>query len=255
MIAGTDWQAVSVMLVLGLIFGSFAGAASWRLPRRITLFGRSACPHCHAVLSVLDLVPLISWLARKGRCRHCGAVVSPRYAIIETATALLFAVSWLAADGDPAVAALLAGVCTLSVVIIAADLEARIIPDAALLPLLALAVVWHYLQGDGYVDGLAAGALALAAAAALQWGYRALRGFDGLGTGDVKFLGVAGCYLGMFGTAGFLIEAGLLGLLFGLGWRLAGKGAAFPFAPALVVALLAGLIWPPLLALPLELMR
>jgi prepilin signal peptidase PulO-like enzyme (type II secretory pathway) len=251
----SDGLALPMMAALGLIFGSFAGAASWRLPRQITLFSRSACPHCSGLLAPRDLVPVLSWLWQKGRCRRCGKPISSRYAAIELLTALLFVLSWRASDGDQALAVVLAGVSTLSMIIIAADLEERIIPNAALWPLLALGLIWHWLLGDGYLDGIITGLLLLGLTAALQWGYRHLRGFDGIGGGDVKFLGVAGFFLGLSGAAGFLVEAGVLGIAFGLIWRMAGKGAAFPFAPALVVVFLGGLMWPPLLTLPLEALR
>lgn len=252
--SGAIWPALLAALLLGLPFGSFAAAASWRLPRGMTLWGRSACPSCHVTLTPLDLVPLLSWLAQRGRCRHCGAPIGPRYPLIEAATAVLFALSWLAADGDPSRTAVLSALSTLSVLIVAADLEALMIPDAALLPMLLLGGVWHFLEKDGYAAGLATGLAALILAGALRRGFRALRGFDGLGLGDVKFLGIAGVWLGPAAMAGFLVEAGLLGLLFGLIWRLAGKGAVFPFAPALVASLLAGMLWPPLTLLPLELL-
>lgn len=251
----SDGLALPVMLVLGLVFGSFAGAASWRLPRRMTLLSRSACPHCRTVLSVRDLMPVLSWLLQRGRCRHCGSPISSRYVLIELTTAALFLLCWRFAGGDLALAVVLAAISTLCMIIIAADFEERIIPDAALLPLLALGLIWHGLAGDGYEDGLAAGVLLFVATLGLQWGYRRLRGFDGLGGGDVKFCAVAGVYLGLAGAAGFLVETGLLGLIFGLCWRLAGKGAAFPLAPAMVAVFLAGLLWPPLLSLPLEILR
>jgi len=223
--------------LLGLVFGSFASAASWRLPKGLSLLGRSACPHCQTPLRPGDLLPLLSWLLQRGRCRHCGQAISARYPLIEAATALLFLLSWQAGQGDWALAAVLAGLSCCGMIILAADLEERIIPDAVLLPMLALAALLHLLLDEGYWDGLRT------------------RDIDGIGGGDVKFLGVAGFTFGMAGASGFLVEAGLAGILFGLIWRLAGKGRVFPFAPALVAVYLAALYWPPLTSLPLELLR
>lgn len=241
--------------LLGLVFGSFAGAASWRLPKGLSLLGRSACPHCQKPLSPRDLLPLLSWLMQRGRCRHCGQTISGRYPLIEVATALLFLLSWQAGQGDWTLAVVLAGLSTCGMIILVADLEERIIPDAVLLPMLALAAVLHFLLAEGYWDGLLAGGLLFLLTFGLQWVWRRTRGIDGIGGGDVKFLGVAGFTFGMAGASGFLVEAGLAGILFGLIWRLAGKGRVFPFAPALVAVYLAALYWPPLTSLPLELLR
>lgn len=236
------------MTLLGAIFGSFAAAASWRLPREITLWGRSACPHCGRGLVARDLVPILSWLVLRGRCRSCGVAIGLRYPLIEAATAALFLLSWLCADDWPT-ALLLAAVSTAAMVIVATDLEHRIIPDAALIPLVPVALLWRWSQGLGLLDAVATALVAGLLAFALQWGFRRWRGFDGLGSGDVKFLAVAGLFLGSDGMAAFLVIAGTLGMVFGLIWRALGRGNAFPFGPALVGALLLGLFWPPLLML------
>jgi leader peptidase (prepilin peptidase)/N-methyltransferase len=64
-----------------------------------------------------------------------------------------------------------------------------------------------------------------------------LRGQEALGFGDVKFVGVAGFYIGASGLAPFLVVGGLIGVVFGMIWRVLGRGAVFPFGPALCVAL------------------
>jgi len=83
-----------VALVFGLIIGSFLGAFTYRMPRGISVaHGRSECPSCGTSLTARDLVPVLSWLLHGGKCRHCGAAVSPRYPLIESATAIGFFVS------------------------------------------------------------------------------------------------------------------------------------------------------------------
>jgi len=74
--------------VLGFFFGaslfSFLNVVAWRLPRgRSFVAGRSACPACGHTLGFFDLVPVLSWLFLRGRCRYCGARVSPRYLLME----------------------------------------------------------------------------------------------------------------------------------------------------------------------------
>ena len=71
--------ALALAGLLGLLFGSFVTMLSWRLPRRRSLGGRSRCPHCDTPLGVRDLVPVLSWAASGGRCRHSGTGIYVRY--------------------------------------------------------------------------------------------------------------------------------------------------------------------------------
>jgi prepilin signal peptidase PulO-like enzyme (type II secretory pathway) len=80
--------------VLGLVFGSFATAAAYRIPRRESLSkGRSKCPHCGTTIRAVENIPVFSYLFLRGRCRHCGQRISPRYPLIELATGALFAMA------------------------------------------------------------------------------------------------------------------------------------------------------------------
>lgn len=227
-----------VALLLGLIFGSMASALSYRLPRDLPIFAdRSRCDLCGATLGARDLVPLLSWLTARGRCRHCGGTVSWRYPAIELATAALFGAAWLLAAPMLALWAVLAVVLSLLMVIVVADLEEQIIPDGALIGLLPLAVLWRVLTDGDWADSLAGAALGLLLSLGLRWVFLRWRGKDALGLGDVKFLGVAGLFLGVTPFARFLVISGLCGILFGLAWRWSGKGAQFPFGPALCAGL------------------
>ena len=83
---------LGVAAVLGACLGSFVNCLAWRLANgESVLAGRSHCTSCGHVLGALDLVPVASWLALRGRCRHCGQRVSPRYVIVEALMAALFA--------------------------------------------------------------------------------------------------------------------------------------------------------------------
>jgi leader peptidase (prepilin peptidase)/N-methyltransferase len=160
----------------------------------------------------------------------------------------LFAAAWRLGEGDLVVSILLALTAFALLVITVADLESGIIPDAMLLFLIPLALVWRW-HGDGdWLDAACGAALGLAVAYAVRWGFRRWRGKDGLGLGDVKFLGLAGLFLGLSGLGVYLLVSGLLGLLLGIGWRLAGRGPIFPFGPALCASLLVGMVWPDVFA-------
>ena len=234
-----------LFVVLGLVFGSFASALSHRLPRgEPVVADRSRCPCCGAVLTARDLVPLLSWVIARARCRHCGAPVSWRYPLIELTMAAVFLAAWRCAGGDSAGGILLALTGFGLVVIVVADLEAGIIPDVMLVSMAPVAVVWRWWTGGDWVDAASGAIVAVVVLGAARWAFLAWRGFHGLGMGDVKFVGLAGFYVGLSGFGTFLVLSGVLGILFGLVWRLSGRGRAFPFGPGLCVALLLAVFWP-----------
>ena len=235
--------ALVMAALLGLIFGSLASALSYRLPRGLPIVAaRSRCSACNAPLGALDLVPVLSWAANRGRCRHCGAAVSWRYPAMEIFTALLFAGAWLAGGGDPLRAALLALTGFALVVITVADLEERIIPDAMLLFLLPVAAGWRYVTDRDWPDAGLGAVFGVVVSFGLRWAFRRFRGKDALGLGDVKFLGIIGIFIGLQEFGRYLVIAGLAGILLGLAWRAAGRGPVFPFAPALCIVLIAMLV-------------
>jgi leader peptidase (prepilin peptidase)/N-methyltransferase len=81
--------------IFGTLIGSFLNVVILRLPKKETLLGRSHCMHCKHVLHSVDLIPIFSFLALAGKCRYCGAAISPRYFRIEVVTGLLFAFAYL----------------------------------------------------------------------------------------------------------------------------------------------------------------
>ena len=205
---------------------------------------RSRCPRCDHPLAAVDLIPVISWIIARGRCRYCGAAVSVRYPLIEVLTAALFVGAWAVGGDDDLTAALLALTALGLIIIAIADFEARIIPDKVLLALLPVAIAWRWHGGGDWIDGIAGSALGSAVLYGLRAGFKAFRGQDALGLGDVKFLVIAGFYVGATGLAPLFLIGGLVGIAIGLGWRLTGRGAAFPFGPALCLALAAMLVAP-----------
>ncbi|MCC7259623.1 MAG: prepilin peptidase [Alphaproteobacteria bacterium] len=228
---------LAISMFVGLLFGSFVTLASHRLPHRAPIvMGRSECPRCHTPLGFRDLFPLFSWLATRGACRHCHAKISMRYPLIEAAQALLFALVYLEL-GWGAEALVVAGLSVCLLVMIVTDLEYGIIPDPIQWALLALGFAYHFVRGDAFAEPLAGllagGALGLL----LRYGYHMLRHRHGLGLGDVKFLAVAGLWVGPYGLPLFLFASGMLGILTALLWRSLGRGRIFPFGPSLALAL------------------
>jgi leader peptidase (prepilin peptidase)/N-methyltransferase len=83
--------AIVVAFVLGLVVGSFLNVVLWRVPRGESIVTPgSHCTECGTPLRARELVPVVSWVAQRGRCRNCGAGISVRYPLVELATGLVF---------------------------------------------------------------------------------------------------------------------------------------------------------------------
>jgi leader peptidase (prepilin peptidase)/N-methyltransferase len=236
--------AIALAGLGGLLAGSFLNVVAWRLPRRESLLAPgSHCPGCDAPVRPYDNVPVLSWLALRGRCRDCRAPISARYPLVEALSAVL-AVAVVLARGGVHDRALGLVLLALLVPIALIDLDHRIVPNrltgAGALAALALGLAT---QPAGVPQQLAAGAAAggfLLLAALAQPG--------GMGMGDVKLAGMLGLFLGwQVGVA--LLVALLAGTLVGMvvlarKGVAAGRKTAIPFGPFLalggVVALLAG---------------
>src|SRR6266550_4282072 len=87
---------IAFLFILGACVGSFLNVVVWRLPRGESLVSPpSHCPKCNHKLAWFDNVPILGWIMLRGRCRYCAAPISPRYPIVEFATAALFAATYL----------------------------------------------------------------------------------------------------------------------------------------------------------------
>ena len=114
--------------LIGLMIGSFLNVVAYRLPRGMSVVHpRSRCPACQTQLAGIDNVPVVSWLALRGRCRYCGAAVSARYPVVELVTGGLFAATAAAlVDESPLVPALL--VAAAAIVAVAVDVDRLTVP-------------------------------------------------------------------------------------------------------------------------------
>lgn len=183
-----------------LLFAPFAGSflanLAVRLPAGAGIVrGRSRCPHCATTLGVADLVPILSWLVLKGRCRHCRAAISPFYPLFEAACLAIALWAALVVPGWPVWPACLLGWLLLTLAEI--DRCHLLLPDVITLPLLGLGLAVTFVLAPYRLPAHAIGAAAgFAAFALIAWAYRRLRGRDGLGLGDAKLLGAAGAWLG-----------------------------------------------------------
>lgn len=145
--------------VIGLVLGSFGSVLVGRVPKGESIGGRSHCPHCHATLGPIDLIPVLSFLALRGRCRRCKAAISWRYPLLELASAGIFLGVFLAWS-LPLLASMLLGVCLWLFLLIAViDAEYQGIPDVLNIALLVCAVALRLVPSN--LAPLEAGAIIL----------------------------------------------------------------------------------------------
>lgn len=209
-----------MLIVLAAPFiGSFLTTLAYRLPAGAPIaLARSACPSCAGKLSPMSLVPVISWIIQRGRCRHCQARISPSYPLIEL-SALLLAVwaIWAMPAGS---GWLLAASCALGwtlLVLTLIDTRHFILPDVLTLPLWAAGlVVTFVIDQSQLMNHLIASLAGFSALALVNSLYRRLRGRDGLGLGDAKLLGAGGAWVGIVGIPGILLIASFTGLIWAL---------------------------------------
>ena len=232
-------------LLLGAIVGSFLATILIRWPRgESALGGRSRCDACGETLGPLALVPILSFIVMRGRCRHCGARIDRRHLAIELAAALVGLAAFAA---HPLPLALVTAMLGWWLLLIAAlDLEHHWLPDLLTLPLvpLGLAAAWAGF-GPPLPDRLAGAAIGWAALALIAFAYARLRGREGMGRGDPKLLGALGAWLGAFQLPFVLLGAGLLGLAAILGLKLRGEAvtAATRLPLGTLMALAAWPLW------------
>lgn len=128
--SGTSLPLLALSSGFGLVIGSFLATLVLRVPRgEPVVFDRSACPHCGHVLSARELIPLVSWLVQRRKCRACGHGLSMLYPLMEAGSAATAVAAAWAASGWAAIAVCLAG---WSVLVLAGWLWVRSRPDVRL---------------------------------------------------------------------------------------------------------------------------
>jgi leader peptidase (prepilin peptidase)/N-methyltransferase len=250
--------------VLGLLVGSFLNVVILRLPARMEWFWRrdarellelpqddsaappdlvrkgSHCPHCKHPLAARDNIPLLSWLALRGRCRDCKAPISIQYPLVELLCGLAsaavvwrFGVSWQAASGLVFTWMLLAAA--------GIDFRTQLLPDSLTLPLLWLglliALVPLFVDAREALVGAAIGYLALWA---VYWVFKLATGKEGMGYGDFKLLAAAGAWMGGAALLPVIIMSALSGAIIGLVLlRVRGqdRSTPIPFGPFLAAGM------------------
>ena len=231
-----------LVFLTGACVGSFLNVCIFRIPQgKSVVFPPSHCPSCRQALQSVDLVPVISYIALKGKCRHCGGKISVQYPAVEFIAGILFLLAVL--KYGPTLAAL--RVAILFAVVVAAtviDLRHRIIPDKLNLTGLILGLPFLFESREVLVANsigfLVGGGVLLLIAVASR---------GGMGGGDIKLAAVMGLYLGWKYLLVAVLTAFVAGSAAGLimlVFKIARLKEPIPFGPYLglgaVVAALAG---------------
>ena len=255
--------------VLGLLVGSFLNVVIHRLPKmmdydwrsqcaelrgeeapqgeRLSLsMPRSRCPSCGHAITALENIPIISWLALRGKCSACHAPISPRYPIVEALTSLFsalaavhFGFGWAAAGALLLIWSLIA--------LTFIDYDTQLLPDSITLPLLWLGLLFNlfgvYTDLQSAVIGAMAGYLSLWS---VYWGFKLVTGKEGMGYGDFKLLAALGAWLGWEILPLTILLSSLVGAVFGITLIVLtrrGRNVPIPFGPYLATAGLIAFFW------------
>jgi len=273
--SGLGWLAQPavlpwVALALGLCIGSFLNVVIHRLPKMMErgwreecaeltgtlapapegrynlLVPRSACPACGHRISALENVPIVSWLALRGKCSACRKPIPARYPIIELLGGLIAAyAAWRYGPSLATLGAMGFGWALLALTAI--DLDTQLLPDDITLPLLWAGLLVN-LSGTfaplrSALIGAVAGYLALWL---VYWGFKLATGKEGMGYGDFKLLAAIGAWLGWQKLPMVILFSSVVGAVVGIGlivFARHGREKPIPFGPYLAVAGIVALFW------------
>lgn len=268
-----DWIGSIFLFLLGASIGSFLNVVAYRVPRDLSvILPKSRCPQCDTPIGVVGLIPVFGYLILRGRCASCKLRISWHYPTVETLTGLLTVfivfqfftpseiyghVLGLRLDGLPMLgtfqyagyAALASSLWLLytGVALSLIDLEFRILPDLITLPGIAVGIVLGSLNPEvGWLSSLGGVFLGAGSLYALARVYEWLRKREGMGLGDVKYLGFIGAVVGWQGTIWVIAIGSLLGTVVGLGFAIRSKEGltlALPFGPFLATGALIVSLW------------
>jgi leader peptidase (prepilin peptidase) / N-methyltransferase len=240
------WLVITIVAVVGACVGSFLNVCIYRLPRHESIaWPGSRCTSCARALSWFDNLPILSWMALRGRCRTCRAPISVMYPAVELATAGVFVAGYLLYGLTPLAAVRVAFACAL-IVLFVTDLQHKILPNVVTVPGVAVGFACSLFLPPGWRDSLIGIAVGGGVLFAIAEAYYRVRGQEGLGMGDVKLLGMIGAFLGWKLVLLTLVLASFAGSLAGGILIASGRGSmkyALPFGTFLAVGALVAAIW------------
>ncbi|AXA92271.1 A24 family peptidase [Massilia sp. YMA4] len=254
--------AAILAAIFGLLIGSFLNVVIYRIPvmmkresdnyvaaesgqplphtdRFDLVLPRSACPHCGHKITALENVPVVSWLALRGKCSQCKARISARYPLVEAFTGALSALLvWQFGSGPMGLASLLFAYLLIALTFI--DADTQLLPDDLTYPLLWAGLLVNlngtFVPLADAVIGAAAGYLVLWT---VYWLFKLATGKEGMGYGDFKLLAALGAWLGWTMLPTIILLSSIVGALVGIGlivFARHGRGNPIPFGPYLAAA-------------------
>jgi leader peptidase (prepilin peptidase) / N-methyltransferase len=260
---------VCLLLIIGLMIGSFINVVAYRLPimmesrwrseccelleleressEQLTLaIPNSHCPHCKAAIKPWQNIPVLSYLMLRGKCGNCGTGISARYPTVELLTGLLtLAPGLYFTAGWPLLGAVCLTWALIALTLI--DFDHQLLPDDITLPLLWLGLLFNlwgnYVPITDAVIGAMAGYLALWS---VYWLFKLLTGKEGMGYGDFKLLAALGAWLGWQAVPLIILLSSLVGAVIGISLMLIkgrDKNIPIPFGPYLAIAGYIALLW------------
>ena len=258
----------------GACIGSFLNVCIYRIPRDLSVVTpRSFCPHCRKPIAGYHNIPIISFLALRGKCRACGSAITARYVLVELLTAVLFLIIWLKLERPDGRQVL--GLTAMSdwklvpiywlvvsglILGTFVDFEHLIIPDrvtlGGIVAGILLSVVAPSLHGK---EDMLSGLLWSAIGAAAGWGLlRAVAVLgklafrrDAMGFGDIKLLGAIGAFLGWQAILFTVLLSSLIGSIVGILLvlaRMKKMQSKIPYGPYLALAAVLWIFWGPTLS-------
>lgn len=253
-----------MVLVLGLLVGSFLNVVIYRLPIMMErdwkadcaesfpeanikvehdvfnlVVPRSRCPQCSHLIGSMENIPLVSWLVQKGRCKHCACKIPARYPSIEMLTGLMsLAVALFVPFGWTVVFALIFTWVLISLTFI--DFDTMLLPDQLTLPLIWLGLLVN-MSGTfvGLQDAVLGAVFGYLSLWSIYWGFKLLTGKEGMGYGDFKLLAALGAWFGWQALPLIILLSSFAGAIIGIAVIAASKdkqSRPMPFGPYLAIA-------------------
>lgn len=265
----TPWLLITAAVLFGLVVGSFLNVVIHRLPRMLEqgwraecaelsgnslpagetynlVLPRSRCPHCGHPIRAVENIPVLSYVALRGRCAACKAPISLRYPAVEAlAGALAGYIAWRFGASAAAAGAMLFAWTMIALAFI--DLDTFYLPDNLTLPLLWTGLAFNigatFTDLTSAVIGAAGGYLVLWA---VFWAYKLATGKEGMGYGDFKLLAAIGAWLGWKMLPLVILLSSFVGAVIGIGLIVLarrGRNVPIPFGPYLALAGLIALFY------------